>query len=84
MPDQPSMPPKLTRKLAVIMFTDIAGYTKLMGAVANKALELVRQSLQIQKPLVEKYNERNEINRIFNEKLEQYHVNNELKWLALK
>lgn len=56
MPDQPSMPQKMTRKLAVIMFTDIVGYTKLMGADANKAMELVRQSLQIQKPLVEKYN----------------------------
>lgn len=56
MPDQPSKPAELTRKLAVIMFTDIVGYTKLMGNDANKALELVRQSLQIQKPLVEKYN----------------------------
>ena len=45
-----------TRQLAAIMFTDIVGYTALMGKDSNKALELVRQSKQIQKPLVVKHN----------------------------
>jgi len=37
------------------MFTDIVGYTALMGKDSNKALELVRKSKEIQKPLVEKH-----------------------------
>ena len=45
-----------TRQLAAIMFTDIVGYTALMGENSNKALELVRISKEIQKPLVEKHN----------------------------
>ena len=48
--------PEPTRQLAAIMFTDIVGYTALMGKDSNKALELVRQNKQIQKPLVEKHN----------------------------
>ena len=43
-------------QLAAIMFTDIVGYTALMGKDSGKALELIRQSKQIQKPLVEKHN----------------------------
>ena len=38
------------------MFTDIVGYTALMGKDSEKALELVRQSKEIQKPLVEQHN----------------------------
>jgi len=38
------------------MFTDIVGYTALMGKDSAKALELVRISKEIQKPLVEKHN----------------------------
>ncbi len=38
------------------MFTDIIGYTALMGKDSNKALELIRISKEIQKPLVEKHN----------------------------
>ena len=38
------------------MFTDILGYTSLMGKDSAKALELVRISKDIQKPLVEKHN----------------------------
>jgi class 3 adenylate cyclase len=45
-----------TRQLAAIMFTDIVGYTALMGKDSNKALELVRISKEIQKPLVEQHN----------------------------
>ncbi len=47
-----------SRQLAAIMFTDIVGYTALMGKDTDKALELVRISKEIQKPLVEKYNGR--------------------------
>ena len=44
------------RRLAAIMFTDIVGYTALMGKDSDKALEIVRISKQIQKHLVEKHN----------------------------
>lgn len=44
-----------TRQLAAIMFTDIVGYTALMGKNSSKALELVRISKEIQKPLVAKH-----------------------------
>ena len=44
-----------TRQLAAIMFTDIVGYTALMGKDSVKALELVRKSKEIQKPLVAKF-----------------------------
>ena len=43
-----------SRRLAAIMFTDIVGYTALMGKDSAKALELVRINREIQKPLVEK------------------------------
>ena len=49
MPDQ-------SRQLAAIMFTDIVGYTALMGKDSTKALELVRISKEIQKPLVKRHN----------------------------
>lgn len=48
--------PAQTRQLAAIMFTDIVGYTALMGKDSAKALDLVRISKEIQKPLVEKHN----------------------------
>ena len=44
-----------SRQLAAIMFTDIVGYTALMGKDSAKALELVRINKEIQKPLVEKH-----------------------------
>jgi len=43
------------RVLAAIMFTDLVGYTALMGKDSAKALELVHISKEIQKPLVEKH-----------------------------
>ena len=43
------------RQLAAIMFTDIVGYTALMGKDNARALALVRKSRDIQKPLVEEY-----------------------------
>jgi TolB-like protein/class 3 adenylate cyclase len=42
-------------KLAAIMFTDIVGYTALVGNDSSKALELVHINSDIQKPLVEKH-----------------------------
>ncbi|MCZ6899148.1 MAG: adenylate/guanylate cyclase domain-containing protein, partial [Bacteroidetes bacterium] len=45
-----------SRQLVAIMFTDIVGYTALMGKDSNKALELIRISKEIQKPLVEQHN----------------------------
>jgi len=47
-----------TRQLAVIMFTDIVGYTTLMGNDDKKAFELLHKSKQIQKPIIEKNNGR--------------------------
>ena len=44
------------RQLAAIMFTDIVGYTALMEKDSAKALEIVRISKEIQRPLVEKHN----------------------------
>ena len=44
-----------SRQLAAIMFTDIVGYTSLMGKDSTKALELIRINKKIQKPLVEKH-----------------------------
>ena len=45
-----------SRQLAAIMFTDIVGYTALMGEDEEKAFELLRKNRQIQRPLVEKFN----------------------------
>jgi class 3 adenylate cyclase len=44
------------RQLAAIMFTDIVGYTALMGADSKRALDLVRVNKEILKPIVEKHN----------------------------
>ena len=38
------------------MFTDIVGYTTLMGKDSDKALKLVTTNVGIQKPIVEKHN----------------------------
>lgn len=43
------------RQLAAIMFTDIVGYTSLMGKNEAKAMEQVHQSHEIQKRLVEEF-----------------------------
>jgi len=47
-----------TRQLAAIMFTDIVGYTALMGRDEQKAFELLDKNRQIQKPIIEKNNGR--------------------------
>ena len=43
------------RKLAAIMFTDIVGYTAMMGKDSEKALDTLHKSRDIQKPLIEKH-----------------------------
>ena len=44
------------RKLAAIVFTDIAGYTKLSAENEPGALELLNTQRDILKPIVKKYN----------------------------
>jgi TolB-like protein/class 3 adenylate cyclase/Tfp pilus assembly protein PilF len=44
-----------TRQLAAIMFTDIVGYTALMGTDEQKAFSVLEKNRQIQKPLMESH-----------------------------
>lgn len=44
------------RKLAAIMFTDIVGYTALMGKDEKNALQILEKNRDILKPLIKKYN----------------------------
>jgi len=44
-----------SRQLAAIMFTDIVGYTALMGEDEQKALELLKKNRLVQRPIIEKY-----------------------------
>ncbi|MEO7393881.1 MAG: adenylate/guanylate cyclase domain-containing protein [Chitinophagaceae bacterium] len=44
-----------SRQLAAIMFTDIVGYTALMGDDEQKAFELLNKNRQLQKPIIEQY-----------------------------
>jgi class 3 adenylate cyclase/TolB-like protein/Tfp pilus assembly protein PilF len=50
------MPP--SRQLAAIMFTDIVGYTALMGDDEQKAFSILNKNLAIQKPIIEQFNGR--------------------------
>ncbi len=43
-----------TRQLAAIMFTDIVGYTALMGDDEKKAFEILSKNRELQKPSIEK------------------------------
>ena len=43
------------RQLAAIMFSDIVGYTSLMGQDEEKGLQLLKKNREIHKPLIEKY-----------------------------
>jgi adenylate cyclase len=43
------------RQLAAIMFTDIVGYTALMGNDEQKAIRLLKKNREIQQPLIEHY-----------------------------
>jgi len=47
-----------SRQLAAIMFTDIVGYTKLMGEDEQKAFELLKKNRSVKRPLIEKFNGR--------------------------
>jgi len=60
-------PMSQSRQLAAIMFTDIVGYTAMMGNDERKAFELLRENREIQKPsnlLRPMY--RNQINKVAN------------------
>jgi len=48
--------PQIERKLAAIMFTDIAGYTALSAKDETKALELLDTQKQILTPIIEEFN----------------------------
>jgi adenylate cyclase len=47
-----------SRQLAAIMFTDIVGYTSLMGNDEQKAFDLLKKNREIQKPIIEQFNGR--------------------------
>ena len=47
-----------SRQLAAIMFTDIVGYTALMGKDEQKAFAFLTKNREIQKPIIEQYNGR--------------------------
>jgi adenylate cyclase len=44
-----------THQLAAIMFTDIVGYTALMGNNEQKAFQLLNKNRLLQKPIIEQY-----------------------------
>jgi len=44
-----------TRKLAAVMFTDIAGYTALMSKDEQKAMAIVKENRMLQKELAEEH-----------------------------
>ena len=46
------------RQLAAIMFTDIVGYTALMGKDEQKAFDLLNKNRRLQKPFIEEFNGR--------------------------
>ncbi len=45
-----------TRQLAAIMFTDIVGYTALMGENEGKTIALIRRNKEIHKKFIRKFN----------------------------
>ena len=47
-----------TRQLAAIMFTDIVGYTKLMGGDEQKAFKYLKFNRELQRPIIEQFNGR--------------------------
>ena len=47
-----------SRQLAAIMFTDIVGYTALMGQDEQRAFECLKKNREIQKPIIEQYSGR--------------------------
>ncbi len=47
-----------TRQLAVIMFTDIVGYTALMGHDEQNAFAILEKNRELQRPLIKQFNGR--------------------------
>ena len=47
-----------SRQLAAIMFTDIVGFTTLMGNDDVKAIEILKKNRELQKPIIEQNNGR--------------------------
>jgi class 3 adenylate cyclase len=47
-----------SRQLAVIMFTDIVGYTALMGNYEQKAFAILNKNRALYKPIIEEFNRR--------------------------
>jgi len=47
-----------SRQLAAIMFTDIVGYTALMGKDEQNAFRLLDQNRELQRPIIEEFNGR--------------------------
>ena len=47
-----------TRQLAAIMFTDIVGYTAIMGHDEHRAFEMLKNNRELQKPIIEEYHGR--------------------------
>ena len=45
-----------SRQLAVIMFTDIVGYTALMGHDEQKAFAILDKNRELQKPIIKNFN----------------------------
>ena len=48
--------PGQERRLAAIMFTDIVGYTALMGSDEDRAFEVLQKNREIHTKLIEKFN----------------------------
>jgi len=48
----------LTRQLAAIMFTDVVGYTALMGRDEQHAFEILRRNRSIQQPILDRFHGR--------------------------
>ena len=44
-----------SRQLAAIMFTDVVGYTAMMGVDEAKAFELLRKNRELQKPIIAEF-----------------------------
>jgi class 3 adenylate cyclase len=47
-----------TRQLVAIMFTDIVGYTALMGNDEKNAFAILNKNRLLQKPIIEQFNGR--------------------------
>ena len=47
-----------SRQLAAIMFTDIVGYTSMMGKNEKNAFEILNQNRGVQKPIIDQFNGR--------------------------